>query len=127
MEITTCLLYAFICYVVYQIIEYLYRLPQIGSLSSRYVLITGCDTGFGHELAKRLDKRGCHVFAGCLTESGETKLKKISSSRLKAFHMNVAEPESVKRAFDMTNRTIPSGSGMYTCYFAIAITLRRVC
>ena len=28
------------------------------------VLITGCDTGFGLELAKRLDNIGMHVFAG---------------------------------------------------------------
>jgi len=28
------------------------------------VLITGCDTGFGLMLAKRLDQIGMHVFAG---------------------------------------------------------------
>ena len=32
----------------------------------RGVFISGCDTGFGHDLAVRLDKLGFTVFAGCL-------------------------------------------------------------
>ncbi|KAI1290333.1 D-beta-hydroxybutyrate dehydrogenase, mitochondrial [Halotydeus destructor] len=35
------------------------------------ILITGCDTGFGHQLALQLNKLGYHVFAGCLFEDGE--------------------------------------------------------
>jgi hypothetical protein len=35
------------------------------------VLITGCDTGFGNELMKRLDKEGFVVFACCLTQQGD--------------------------------------------------------
>lgn len=30
------------------------------------VLITGCDKGFGHALAKQLHAKGFTVFAGCL-------------------------------------------------------------
>lgn len=30
------------------------------------VLITGCDKGFGHALAKQLHSKGFTVFAGCL-------------------------------------------------------------
>lgn len=35
-------------------------------VSGKAVLITGCDTGFGHALAKHLHKLGFTVFAGCL-------------------------------------------------------------
>lgn len=45
-------------------------------------MITGCDTGFGNMLAKRLDKDGVKVFAGCLTESGAQKLKSETSDQL---------------------------------------------
>lgn len=46
----------------------LYILPQprITDLTKKAVLITGCDTGIGNELAKRLDSLGFRVFAGCL-------------------------------------------------------------
>lgn len=37
------------------------------------VLITGCDGGFGHALAKHLHKLGFTVFAGCLLKVQVTK------------------------------------------------------
>ncbi|XP_071953893.1 D-beta-hydroxybutyrate dehydrogenase, mitochondrial-like isoform X2 [Antedon mediterranea] len=36
------------------------------SPSNKAVFITGCDTGFGHSLALRLDQLGYLVYAGCL-------------------------------------------------------------
>lgn len=48
------------------------------------VLITGCDTGFGHLLAKSLARDGFLVFAGCLDANGEgaTSLKKQANVRV---------------------------------------------
>lgn len=43
---------------------------QIGS---RAVLITGCDSGFGFDLAKHLHDKGFIIYAGCLQKVGETK------------------------------------------------------
>lgn len=37
--------------------------PQV---QGKAVLITGCDSGFGHALAKHLHTLGFTVFAGCL-------------------------------------------------------------
>ena len=53
----------------------LLRLPHL-SAESRYILVTGCDTGFGHAVARQLDALGGHVIAACYTEAGETELKK---------------------------------------------------
>jgi len=38
--------------------------PQSGA--TRHVLVTGCDSGFGHELALKLHSMGFYVHAGCL-------------------------------------------------------------
>ena len=35
------------------------------------ILVTGCDSGIGHELAKHLDSLGFYVFAACLDTSSE--------------------------------------------------------
>lgn len=35
-------------------------------VKGKAVLVTGCDCGFGHALAKHLHKLGFTVFAGCL-------------------------------------------------------------
>lgn len=35
-------------------------------VEGKAVLVTGCDKGFGHALAKQLHAKGFTVFAGCL-------------------------------------------------------------
>ena len=51
----------------WKLLDYLIRLPTVGDYNEKYIFITGCDSGFGLHTAKKLDKMGCHVFAGCLT------------------------------------------------------------
>ena len=74
--------------------------------------MTGCDTGFGHLAARRLDALGCHVFAGCLTEVGETELSKSCSSRMQPVSLDVSKPDSVRRAFEIVKAKLPPGKGM---------------
>lgn len=64
------------------------------------VLITGCDTGFGHELAKRLDAAGFQVLAGCLNPSSEgaTMLRDFCSASLRVLHLDVTREEHFRRA-----------------------------
>ena len=69
-------------------------------------------------LAKRLDALGCHVFAGCLTEAGETELSKSCSSRMQPVSLDVSKPDSVRRAFDIVKAKLPPGKGTCTCVFA---------
>ncbi|XP_013793039.2 D-beta-hydroxybutyrate dehydrogenase, mitochondrial-like, partial [Limulus polyphemus] len=59
--------------------------------------VIGCDTGFGHELAKRLDSLGFHVFAGCLkpTDNGAQKLRSSCSDRLEIVELDVTDEKMV--------------------------------
>ncbi|XP_053564128.1 retinol dehydrogenase 7 [Bombina bombina] len=76
-----------------------YRQSQIlENLSDKYVLITGCDSGFGNLAAKQLDRRGLKVLAACLTEKGAEELKKETSSRLQTVILDVADSQSVSSA-----------------------------
>ncbi|XP_071033841.1 D-beta-hydroxybutyrate dehydrogenase, mitochondrial isoform X2 [Parasteatoda tepidariorum] len=72
------------------------------------VLISGCDSGFGHDLAKRLDDIGFHVYATCLypSGSGAERLKNECSTRLQILEMNVASDESVKNAFKLVEKSL---------------------
>jgi hypothetical protein len=46
------------------------RLPSVNP-KGKAVLVTGCDSGFGHLTALELNKQGYHVFAGCLLLEGD--------------------------------------------------------
>ncbi|CAH1253105.1 HSD17B6 [Branchiostoma lanceolatum] len=68
-------------------------------LTDKAVLITGCDTGFGNLLARRLDQLGLRVFAGCLTEAGVAELRQSCSERLQPIQMDITNSDSVQDAF----------------------------
>ncbi|KAM8977538.1 retinol dehydrogenase 7-like [Pelodytes ibericus] len=76
------------------------------NLTDKYVLITGCDTGFGNLLAKQLDQLGLIVLAACLTEKGAENLKKESSSRLRTVILDVVDSQSVSSAAKWVENTV---------------------
>lgn len=100
-------------FILYKLFDWLIRLPKIGNYGDRYILVTGCDTGFGHLLAKRLDGLGCNVFAGCFTEKGETELKKACSDRLHAIPLDVSKPESIQKVLEYVKSKLPAERGLW--------------
>ena len=70
---------------------------KLSDLNNRHVLVTGCDTGFGNLLVKHLDKLGIPVFAGCLTEGGQEKLRAGCSRNVFPVGLDVTEEESVQK------------------------------
>lgn len=75
----------------------------------RAVFITGCDSGFGHELAKRLDHMGFIVFAACLFPDGEgaQSLVRKCSSQLKVIKVDVTQDEDVEQAKKIIENNLP--------------------
>ncbi|XP_069509577.1 retinol dehydrogenase 16-like [Ambystoma mexicanum] len=65
------------------------------NLREKFVLITGCDTGFGNVLARQLDQRGMLVLAACLTPKGAQELKQATSQRLQTVILDVSDSKSV--------------------------------
>ncbi|XP_076087440.1 17-beta-hydroxysteroid dehydrogenase type 6-like [Mytilus galloprovincialis] len=85
----------------------------IDNYGSRYVFITGCDSGFGNMLTKRLDGLGFNVFAGCLTQDGEEKLTLDTSEKVKTIRIDVSETESIEDAFNTVKSSLPSDTGLW--------------
>ncbi|XP_078287469.1 retinol dehydrogenase 5 [Rhinoraja longicauda] len=73
---------------------------KIGDVKDKYVLITGCDSGFGNLLAKRLDHQGFRVLAGCLTQKGVDSVLRSNSPRLKAVLLDVTDRISIQKTSD---------------------------
>jgi NAD(P)-dependent dehydrogenase (short-subunit alcohol dehydrogenase family) len=73
------------------------------------VLITGCDTGIGQEVARHLDMLGCHVFAACLdtASEGAQRLRVEASPRLKLVNMDVTREDHVRMAVEYIEENLP--------------------
>ena len=67
----------------------------------KFVLISGCDSGFGHALAIELDKEGFNVLAGVYNDDSQTKLKAQLSSRATVFSLDITRKEDIDSAFKM--------------------------
>ena len=115
MELFTAVLYILLFAIVYKVLDYLLRLPHL-SAESRYILVTGCDTGIGHAVARQLDLLGSHVIAACYTEAGETELREHCSSRLSTLHLDVTKHESVLTAYQKVKDLLPKGKGTNTIH-----------
>lgn len=110
---------------------YLYRWykekERVSEEWEKYVYITGCDSGFGRLLARRLDALGFCVIASCITEKGEEDLKKDCSARLTAVHLDVTKTESVSKAAELI-KTKVGGKGeferayMHSCTVCIVMS-----
>ena len=81
---------------------------RVSNLGKKAVFITGCDSGFGHELAKKLDAERLRVFAACLTSEGEAKLKNECSSELITLKLDVTNSRDIQYALQAVKSHLPS-------------------
>ena len=82
--------------------------------NGRAVLVTGCDSGFGHHLAKYLHRLGFHVFAGCLLAGdgqGAQMLRQMErhSDRLHILALDITSEASVQQAVSYVMQHLPPG------------------
>lgn len=93
--------------VVLWILVWLYRDSlEIEGIPDKYVFVTGCDSGFGNLLCRKLDRRGFHVLAGCLTEKGADDLKRAAGPNLKTVLLNVTNEESIQKAMEWAKKEV---------------------
>ena len=96
---------------IYVVVAWVLRKLRISKLSNKYVFITGCDSGFGNRLAKRLDNMGINVVAGCFTDKGEIELTKACSNKLTPVQIDVTNESSVANAVEVVKKLLPNGNG----------------
>ena len=95
------------------------------NVNGKYVLITGCDSGFGRETAIKLDKMGVRVLATCLTKEGEQSLKSVTSDKLKTFQMNVTDSQQIEEVFCKVNKLLGGKSGK-TCFILLVVNFLSI-
>ncbi|CAL1539144.1 unnamed protein product [Lymnaea stagnalis] len=89
------------------------KLPAIDA-KDKVVFVTGCDSGFGLALAKRLHDKGFTVFAGCLNPDGDggKELKALNSEKLRVIPLDVTNDDSVSRCLKVVKEKC-SNTGLW--------------
>jgi len=82
-----------------------------GGVAGRYILITGCDSGFGKHAAQRFVVAGCHVIVTCLTSEGINALRDMCSTRLTAIQMDVTDEDSIQQAYSVVTELLKPDKG----------------
>ncbi len=89
-----------ILFITYRLYRYLYPTPNVNP-HGKYVLITGCDSGFGHSLAIELDKQGFNIFAGVYNEENQSSLQNKLSPRATVFCLDITQPTQIDAAYKL--------------------------
>lgn len=96
-----------VCWLLVHIIWYLIycylAFHKLNPLKNKVILITGCDTGFGNALAKKLDTMNCVVFATCLNSSTMETLKSETSENVITCIMDVRKMDQIQRCYNLIN------------------------
>lgn len=88
--------------------------PNISNVdpSNKAVIITGTTSGFGNDLAKKLDSLGFTVFAGVrnTADPRAVSLTKSCSKKLTLVKLDVTKDEDVKDAIEFVRKNLKSKS-----------------
>jgi NAD(P)-dependent dehydrogenase (short-subunit alcohol dehydrogenase family) len=91
------------------------KLLRDGRQKELAVCITGCDTGFGRDLACELSSRGFVVFAGCLTENGRRQF--AGRKGIVPLLMDVTKESDVAAAVETVSKWMSNSSAAIPRYF----------
>ena len=122
----------FILYITYRLYQHFYPSPNIDP-RDKYVLISGCDTGFGQALAIELNKQGFNVFVGIYNVDNKLSLTNELSSRATVFHLDITRQEDIDAAYDIVkNKTnilhaLINNSGISRSGYIDWITVDTMC
>jgi NAD(P)-dependent dehydrogenase (short-subunit alcohol dehydrogenase family) len=87
-------------YVIYRLYQIIFPTSNINPCG-KYVLVSGCDSGFGHTLVIELDKQGFNVFASVYNQENQVTLKNVLSSRATVFCLDITQPAQIDAAYKM--------------------------
>lgn len=77
-------------------------------VDGKAVLITGCDSGFGHALATRLSRDGFVVFAGCIDSQSDGARVLGKQRNTTVLQMDITKADQVDAAFDKVQQALGS-------------------
>ena len=100
-----------LAYASYRLYDHFFPKPNVNP-DGKYVLISGCDSGFGHGLAIELDRVGFHVLAGVLVRENIGSLEALLSENSTVFPLDITKQDDIDAAYDLVKRKTKSLHGL---------------
>ena len=85
--------------------------------------ILGCDRGFGHALALRLQGTGVAVYAGCL-EVSQSGARELTQAGITVLQMDVTKQDQVEKAVQMIEQDTRNGKTWKCECLLLKLTLK---
>jgi NAD(P)-dependent dehydrogenase (short-subunit alcohol dehydrogenase family) len=95
--------FALLTHLICQIYRYVFPTPSIDP-KGKYVLISGCDTGFGRALTIELDQQGFHVIAGVFDSNNEHALRQCLSSQATVVNLDITRQDHIDYIYEITRK-----------------------
>ncbi|OQR76541.1 17-beta-hydroxysteroid dehydrogenase type 6-like, partial [Tropilaelaps mercedesae] len=95
------------CFVTYRYLKRYHLAFNVASYK-KAVLITGCDTGFGNMLARKLVSHGFQVLAGCLDPASSNATKLAEVHNVNVFPLDVTSEKSLHEALRVVSLQLES-------------------
>uniref|UniRef100_A0A0K0E3Q9 Retinol dehydrogenase n=1 Tax=Strongyloides stercoralis TaxID=6248 RepID=A0A0K0E3Q9_STRER len=80
---------------IYLITQKIFENFTINQFTTKCIIITGCDSGFGNKLALKCNEKGFIVFACCLTKEGYDKIHKIDK-RILPYLLDITNQSNIE-------------------------------
>ena len=101
----------------YAVEEYFLKI-DIVPYTSKAVLVTGCDSGFGRKVAIKLSDIGYHVFACFFSKESDgykelDELSKTSKGKLDLLLLDVTSDQSVDEAFNYVKQNLDDNESKF--------------
>uniref|UniRef100_A0A0K0FYL0 NAD(P)-binding protein n=1 Tax=Strongyloides venezuelensis TaxID=75913 RepID=A0A0K0FYL0_STRVS len=89
----------------YFLIQTILEFFTISEFNAKCIIITGCDSGFGKELAIKCNNKGFIVFACCLTKEGYDNISN-TNKRIIPYILDITDSSNINEFVDYVTNTI---------------------
>ena len=96
----------------YHAIKLLFVKRNLVNLHGKYVIVTGCGSGFGRAIALRLQEYGFRIIATCRTEEAKARLSQEVSERTMVMPLDVRDSKQIHEVFKVIKRALGPTEGI---------------
>lgn len=84
---------------------------KLEKLQGKYVLVTGCGSGFGFAIARRLEDSGFRVLATCRTQDSVNRLRQKLKDGTLVKRLDVTDSRQIHKIYEEIRKTIRPTEG----------------